>query len=381
MKKLYWRPQKISLKLLWLIALVALAGFILTERYSFSEKQPYYEEKIKAAKLAEKAFDLVKAERIKRGYPIDIESDPLQSGLIGELLTPVTTNPGHLPAKQTSINPNFAAVIVHMLKRAGVEEGMTVAIGLSGSFPALNICTLAAVKTLGLRPIIITSVGSSQWGANLPNFMWLDMESYLYEQRVFPYKSVAVSRGGIDDRALGLPRESRKMLDDVIARSGVSMMQFSNYDESVELRMSIYREYSEGKDIMAYINVGGGTTSVGGKVGKVMFKPGLNRTMPKGSADINSVMTRFAIEDVPVIHLTKIDVLAERYGLPLIPLRMPIVGEGSIFVKESKSMPMVAGLLVLIFILLIAIVRLDWGYRMISSSKRDKPSMKPERMV
>ena len=50
--------------------------------------------------------------------------------------------------------------------------------------------------------------------------------------------------------------------------------------------------------------------------------------VPREAASIDSVMTRFALEGIPVIHLIKINVLAERYGLPLQPQVIPAVGEG-----------------------------------------------------
>ena len=111
---------------------MAVIGMVLVETWQVRERQPYYREKIKASRLALTAFETIKAEHIKKNIPIDPEADPALSGLVGQLLTTVTTNPGHLPSKQTSINPNFAAVIVHYLKRAGIQEGDTVAVGMSG---------------------------------------------------------------------------------------------------------------------------------------------------------------------------------------------------------------------------------------------------------
>ena len=381
MKKLYWRPQRISLKLLWIVTFVAVIGLLLVENYTVKEKQPYYSKKIKAARLAQQAFDVVRQERLRKNLPIDPESDPAQTGLIGELLSPLTTNPGHLPSKQTSANPNFSAVIVHMLKRAGVKEGDKVAVGFSGSFPALNICVLAAIDTLKADPIIISSAGSSQWGANHPDFMWPDMEKLLKEKHIFPYRSVVISRGGIDDRALGMPKSARKALDKVIERSGVPMLETANYAESVEKRMAIYSEYSSDADIAVYINVGGGTTSVGTKVGKRMFKPGLNRSIPRGDVDIDSVMTRFVLDGVPVIHLSKIHVLAERFGLPLQPVVTPKIGEGKIFYKKVHSYGLTAVVLFVIVGLLVAFIRMDWGYRFFSSGRKETYSSHPEHMV
>src|SRR5690606_29481438 len=116
--------------------------------------------------LARDAMEAIKAEKIRRGHRVDPKVDPAETGMIGESLTPVTSNTGVLSAKQMSTNPNFAAVILHLLDEAGVKENDVVAVGLSGSFPALNISALAALKTLGAKPIIIASSSSSEWGAN-----------------------------------------------------------------------------------------------------------------------------------------------------------------------------------------------------------------------
>ena len=52
---------------------------------------------------------------------------------------------------------------------------------------------------------------------------------------------------------------------------------------------------------------------------------------------VDSIMTRFAKEDVPVIHLVQIEKLATCYGLPVQPKNMPIVGEGKVFYREEYN--------------------------------------------
>ena len=381
MKKLYWRPQQISLKLLWIVAAVAIIGLVMVETWQVRERQPNYREKIRASRLALNAFEIIKMEHLKRKLPIDTESDPAQSGIIGKLLTTVTTNPGHLPSKQTSVNPNFAAVIVHYLLRAGVHEGDTVGIGVSGSFPAINMCVMAAVQILKLKPIMISSAGSSQWGANNPTLMWPDMEKALYDQKIFTFKSVAVSRGGIEDRALGLSKEARAYIDNRITELGYPLLSAKSFQESVEKRMELYMANAGEADIRTYINVGGGTTSVGTKVGKRMFRPGLNRSMPRAAGDIESVMTSFSSEGVPIIHLTKINNIATRFGLPLQPQVIPTVGEGMVFIRETYNQWLVGGALFAILLLLGAFFRFDWGYRIFTTSRREKKSGHPEKMV
>jgi len=281
------------------------------------------------------------------------------------------------------VNPNFAAVVVEMLRQARVREGDAVAIGFSGSFPAINICVLAAVDTLRLRPLIITSVGASQWGANHPELTWLDMEQLLSESGLLPYRSLAASPGGIDDRAMGLSKRGRRAITTAVERTGLPLIEPEDYADSLAKRMALYREQPEEADVRAYINVGGGSTSVGTRVGKQLFKPGLNRSAPPGKM-VDSVMARFAERGVPVIHVIKIDELAERYGLPLQPQAMPPVGEGTIYVRQSYSSWLTAAVLAVIVALLAALLRFDLGHRVLMAGRRERDtgqSAAPEPMV
>jgi len=87
---------------------------------------------------------------------------------------------------------------------------------------------------------------------------------------------------------------------------------------------------------------------------------------------VDSIMTRFAKEGVPVIHLVQIEKLAVRYGLPVQPKTMPIVGEGKVFYREEHNRWLAAGVLVAILASLYAFIRSEWGFRLIQSSRRKK---------
>ena len=54
-------------------------------------------------------MELVKNERLRRGTPIDPETDPAGSGRIGSFVTSVTSEAGNLEAKQTSDEPQFGS--------------------------------------------------------------------------------------------------------------------------------------------------------------------------------------------------------------------------------------------------------------------------------
>jgi poly-gamma-glutamate system protein len=382
MKKLYWRPSKVSRSVLVLIAIVSLAGITAEEKLLLRAKQPFYKEKLEASLLARRAMDVIKNERLRLGIPIHREEDPTGSGLIGQAMTPITSNTGVLSAKQTSVNPNFAAVLVQLLKRANLKPKDLVAVGISGSFPALAIATLAAIKTLEGRPIVIASASASQFGANIPGLTWLEMQDLLQKKGILPYRPAAVSIGGIEDRGLGMSKDGRRVLVEVMEKSGLPVIKTKSFKESVDERMRVFLEQAAGAPIRVYINIGGGASSVGSSVGKKAFNPGLNKRLPAGLTGVDSVMSRFSKDGVPVIHLVKIEVLAKRYGLPVQPREMPIVGQGKIFIREEYNPYLAAAILFTLLVTFYAFVRSDWGTRILHASRRRKTEGDhPQQMV
>lgn len=342
MKRIYWRPRGVSSNALILIAAIAIASMVVVEAFPERTSEAYLQQMLEASKLTGEAFDTIKRERERRRIKIDPIADPAQSGLIGVAISDVTSAHGNLLAKQTTINPNWAAVAVHLLRQAGVKEGDTVAVGLSGSFPALNTAVFAAMATLRVEAIVITSASGSQWGANHPKLLWLDMERALYEHKVFPYRSVAVTLGGEEDRAVGMSEKGVELLQKAIGRTGLPLIQPANYAESVVERLAIYRNVAGDKPIRAYINIGGGTSSVGTRRSKFAYEPGLNTRTPPKAALIDSVMARFLDQGIPVIHFLQINHMAQRYGLPLYPQTLPAVGTGQVFLQRRYN-PWLAG--------------------------------------
>jgi len=271
---------------------------------------------------------------------------------------------------------------VHLLDRAGVEPGDHVAVGLSGSFPALNIAVLAALEALEVQPVIISSASASQWGANLTDLLWIDMERILVERRIFNTRSVAASLGGVEDRGLGLHKDGRQALIRAIEeRNGLPRIVPRDYNDSLEQRMQVYSEWAGEAPYAAYINVGGGATSVGTRLGKKLFRPGLNRTAPRGGPVTDSVMMRFVDQGVPVIHLVSLATLAKRYGLPEQPMQPPVVGESNVFTKEDYNRPLAVGILLAILLLLYMFIRSDVGFRLLHRPRRQAVDERPVQMV
>ena len=335
MKGIYWRPRKISRRALVVLTLVSIAGMAVLELAPRHNEASYKADKLAAAQLAADGMDLLKTERLERGHEIIPELDPAKTGLIGHSMSLVTSVPGHLGAKQTSANPNFAAAIVGMLKEAGVGKGDLVAVGCSGSFPAMNICVYSALETLGARPVVIASAAASQFGANIPDLMWVDMERELQTAGLISFRSVAASYGGFEDRGLGMSAAAKSLIADALARNKLPVLNADSLEAAIDRRMEIYDRESGGAAYKAYINIGGGATSVGRTEGKHQHKPGLTTAPETGALAIDSVMTRFAEDGVPLIHLVQINDLAREYGLPVCADVRPRPGTGGVFVAVS----------------------------------------------
>ncbi len=355
MKGLYWRPRKTSRLGLLLIAGLAIGGLLLVERWPLEPPVAHRDQMLAGARLAERGMDLIKRERQRRGHTFNPHFDPGQTGMIGESMSLVTSVPGNLRSKQTSVNPNFAAAVVQMLRRAGVERGDVVAVGCSGSFPALNLATYAALETVGAEPLIVASVGASQFGANMPDLLWIDMERLLHDEGLISFRSLVASPGGYEDEAMGMGPESLRLIDEGLKRNGLPLLSDDSLPESIESRMRIYRRHSAGRPIAAYINVGGGAASVGRTAGKQRYRPGLNLTPPRGATEIDSVMTRFAKAGTPLIHLVEANELAASLGLPEAPPRKPEVGSGGVYQVRYVSR----------LLALLVLVALALGFRMV----------------
>ena len=379
MQRLYWRPATATSGVHVLVAVMALAALLAAERFQRVVVAPDFEEKLRAANAMQRAVDLVRSYRTRDlGTPIDRELDPTGSGMIGLASSITTTNSGSLAAKRTTVNPNWAAVLVDLLHRAGVERGDLVAVGISGSFPALNVATLVAVDAVGAETVVIASAGASSFGANIPGFGWLDMEHLLAGAGSFSSRTIAASLGGTRDRALGMDRAGRRLLRDSIDAYGIRFIDVKEEIASIEERMRIYRDQAGARRFKAYVNAGGALVSIGPKSVKRLYQPGVNlRPHPRGIG-VDSVMMRFLAEGVPVINLSKVIPLAGEFSLPVEPTTLPTVGEGAVFARRTHDRRLVAVLFAALAGASFVLLRLEVGARILAFGGRQR---KLERMV
>ena len=363
-----WRRHKISKLELFSLALLSLLFYGMAWFYRVDVLDTSYELERAAAEQTMIAFQAMisrAANDASSNHKDDtsVVSSRERAGLLGTLTTPITSidDPAYLGAKLTSINPNFAALLIKLLQEAGVQEGDAVAIGMTGSFPALNIAAVIACQTLRAHAIVISSLSASSWGANDPRWTWLDVESYLYEQGLIGFRSRAASLGGIDDQGEGLSAEGTQLLEEALERNDIPILKEGTLNKNIEKRWQMYQKATR-KPIKAYINIGGGAASLGNPKARELLRPGLNWELPTGSQSLNpkGVSIRFLEQRVPVIHLAEVEELAKRYGMPVAPAQIPEPGLGNFFYRKQFSPPVVSLLLGLCLLLLGAALHVDW---------------------
>jgi len=337
-----WRSDSRKTVILVGLALLALVLQAALESTRSPRRQRDYDAKMSAATKAHDGFVALRRHQNMEGATVDMVNDPAGTGLIGPEFSPITNSRGDLDAKMTSLNPNFAAVLVDQFRQAGLKAGDQVAVAVSGSFPGLNICLYAALEALELAPTVITSVGASMWGANDPQMTWLDMESILVAERILHVRSDAATLGGSDDMGRGLSPDGRRLLREAIERNDVLSLDSENIEDAITSRMAFYEQASRGRQYRCFVNIGGGVASLGSNRGRLLVPPGLSLSLDAENWPRKGTLALMADKGVPVIHLLEIASLARDYGLPVAPDYLPEPGEGDIFVRDSYRLDLVA---------------------------------------
>jgi len=314
-----------------------------------------YQDKMKAAEIMKKCLSILYNEVNNEKISTDI--DPFHTGLIfDDRDSPMITYGGPtLESKQTVLKPNFAALIVDLFIKIDLTSGDTIAVGMTGSFPGANIALLSACKAMGIVPIIITSVGASEWGAIDSNFTWLDLEGSLFNSGVISHRSKAVSLGGYSDmydinpdNGYGGP-EGKRLAEMAIKRNDIKRI-VNDKKERVSDREEIYKTNINDQllaNYSAFVNIGGGVGSIGIK-GKTIYGWGI-LDINKVAADerdynMSGIIKEFAKNNVHLINIQQINkMIKDDDGRELIKYGVnrnesKVIGEGLLFYLEVYTL-------------------------------------------
>ena len=356
----YLRKSRIRARYLFLALIIAGGGLFMADRLVTRVPSPHYERQVAAAKLMQASLEAVRDLRSARGIPINPAADPNLTGIIGEEFTALTTTLGNLEAKRTSVNPAFAALLVKYFKQAGLQTGDVVAVGASGSFPALLLATLSAAEVLGLEPIVVYSIGASSYGANLPELTFPEMLAHLNEKGLIPFELAAVSLGGEGDRGGGgLFGDGTPVMSAVAERSGAPLIRAKNVAQSVRQRLAVYDRHRRGKPVRCFVNIGGADPNFGATMASLRFPTGLTLHGPISTLDpARGLIFEYAARGVPVINLLDVRGLALQNGLPLDPLPLPRIGTGAVYhTAAHPRWPVLASLIISLGVFAVGIAR------------------------
>jgi len=328
------------------LALVSLAVYLLTRALAFGPRMELEAQMRSAAETMDLATKALSRCREEKGLPIDAAVDPNRTGLIGPESSPLTTSLGNLRAKRTTTNPEFAALIVRLFDKARVRKGDAVAVGASGSFPALIVAVLSAARAMEVRPLLICSLGASQFGANDPAFHWLDMMDCLAAAGIFDVRPLAVSLGGEADSGRNMDPMMRSALLERIFERGDFLLDEPSLEKNAAVRLRLYERAAGAEGVKAFVNIGGSWANMGTDSRVLEVKPGLARVSSIPPRGRRGVLFEMARRGVPVIHLLFIRGLAEAHGLPWDPQPLPRSGETAVSAPpgEKKALFVVIGL-------------------------------------
>jgi poly-gamma-glutamate system protein len=320
------------------MAAVAIVMFAIAFFFRVEIISETYETKVKAAEQMARAMEMLKDVRLEKGVFVDVENDPNETGLVGSQFSLTTTDEGDLDAKLTTLDPNFAAAMVELLHQAKLQPEDTIAILLTGSMPGANMAMLIACDVMNIHPVVITSIGASQWGANDPDMTWLDMEKLLFDNALISTRSIAASIGGRNDQGRLLSPKGRELINDNILKHSFNLISGKNLRDNIQQRMD---HFGKG-NYKAVVNVGGGVASLGTSFNLRLLPPGvvyrndIEAISRKGG--IEGTVVKFIKRNIPLIHVLNIQKLTENLGMPFAPIPIPEIGLGSVYAIHKYNL-------------------------------------------
>jgi len=319
-----FRYSNIRLSYLVIVATLVIIAVLVLRLGQRQHPSPCFEKQVASANQMRECINSLKHAPVPQQWAVD----PNLTKLIGVEYSPITTTLGSLKAKRTSTNPDFAALIVRWFHEIGLKENDIVAIGSSGSFPALTVATICAAEVLRLQPVIIVSLSASSYGANMPQFTYLDIERYLFDNGTIRHRTTAASLGGAGDIAADISDEGKKLLRKTIRRNDIQFIYENDLEKNIKLRSKIYSEKGAPR---VFVNIGGSQINTGDYSSAQRLIPGINYDLHDDRKKIHSLIDYFSNKHIPIIHFLQIEHLAQQYDLQIDPIPLPKLPTSSIY--------------------------------------------------
>ncbi|MEN8192108.1 MAG: poly-gamma-glutamate system protein [Bacteroidota bacterium] len=354
-KKLYksFLPNvKFSFGQLLFLSLLSILLLFVINNFSSSEYREIYTEMIKASNRMKEANQSVGKHRKVLNLEINRNLDPLQSGFIGTEFSPITTTLGDIEAKQISTNPDFAALFVLWFNQLELKKNEQIVIHLSGSFPSLGIAAIVAAESYGLKPLILSSIGASSFGANYPEMTYWDIESFLYKEGIISHRTSYATLGGQNDNGSSFWEGGLEVGIKAAKRNNLKLNIFNHIDEAIESKLDFI---INNDPFSLFINIGGNQCAIGNSPSNIFSAHGLIGSEEIKSFDVNSLLYIVTQMNIPIIHMLNIKDIALENGIDLIPNQNYKVGESDLYFVMTKPKMIIIAAILLLTIALITI--------------------------
>jgi poly-gamma-glutamate system protein len=247
--------------------------------------------------------------------------------LMGLDFSPMTTTLGSPSAKRRSLHNANAALVVAMLKKAGVRPGATVGVNASGSFPGFVFATLSACAALGVDAVVVASLGASTYGANVPGNTIADMllTPGLPLVAGRDYTLAAVTPGGSGDRGSELDEGEVQRVAALLAERNIPFLWPEDLEAAIAFRRDIFAPCG------ILVTIGGNHASAGND-SSLALRAGLitAQNYPK-TGESSGLIQSFLVEGKPVIQLLNTKKLYRGWGLRFDEAGELIAGEARLY--------------------------------------------------
>jgi len=294
------------------VAFVSLLLYVIVQRYAIETViHPGTEIMKRAVDRTEQSVRVIRDEKIRRGLLEQTDAVRMNYPLIGGEYSEITTTLGSYEAKIASSNPEFAALVVRTLLDHGIDSTQPVGVTLSGSFPALGVSVLCALEELNITPVIVSSLGSSTYGANEPGMSWADIEQLLVSRKILSHRSLIVTPGADADTGGGLPEGGIDSIKQIAARTDSHLRIPSSLEDAVMIRESIMTAHR----IAMLINIGGNHAILGNCVHASSIPNGFHDLLESCREPERGLLMRISEKKIPLFHLLNIRELARQYEI------------------------------------------------------------------
>lgn len=272
------------------------------------------------------------------GVPLSVKDDRLKTGFIGVEWSPLTTTLGNLEAKRTSCNPLWAAQFLDWFDELGLKPGDPIVIYSSSSFPGLLFSAIVAAESRELEILLAVSLGSSMWGANRPEFTWVQISQTLLRSGSIKTRAAFYTPGGAAESGRDMPAEVIQLLSEISDAEGTPLIILEKIEQVIQYKSQKMLAFKP----KLLISIGGSNANLGDSAEAADIPNGLllpndNGSYPRGDGVIAVALS----SGIPTLNMLNIRKLALESG---------IQWDAGIFVKTRYSLnPLIALLGLLAF--------------------------------